>query len=183
MQKKIKKLSAILLSSVMAFGLAGGIVASKTRSEEPRVQAAASYSFSGDTLTFSNQGLSNGIQYKDHFTNGVYEVWFTGGGNTGKYYTSDSSIRIYKTESAVIHVQALGGADLESIKLTFVSENYGIASSSVVSVGSLSTGATSTWTGSANEVEFKLANDSGASNKQWRPKRNYCHCWWWWPCS
>lgn len=60
-----------------------------------QVKAEASYFFTGDTITFSQQGLENGKQYSDPFTNGTVSVQFGGGGNDGKYYTTGSGMRTY----------------------------------------------------------------------------------------
>ena len=119
------------------------------------VKAKASYSFSGDTLTFSNQGLENGVAYNEDFTNGIFKVNFPKGGNNGKYYTIGAAIRSYGGDS--FSVSAVdSNAKLASITLTFGS---GDSSNAItVNVGTYDKGS---WSGSANSVTFAVGGTSG----------------------
>ncbi len=92
MKKFWTKLVAIALGAVMALGI--GFVVSGANKAVP-VHAAASYSFTGDTIVFADQGLENGVQYTSAFTNSVTSITFSGGSNDGKYYTTGSGMRTY----------------------------------------------------------------------------------------
>lgn len=53
-------------------------------------------------------------------------VSITGGGNSGKYYTSGENWRTYQSESASITVSATSGCTISSVKITYASQNSGI---------------------------------------------------------
>ncbi len=119
------------------------------------VKAEASYSFSGDTLTFSNQGLEDTVAYNEDFTNGIFKVNFPKSGNNGKYYDNGAAIRSYGGKK--FSVSAVdSNAKLASITLTFGS---GDGSNAItVNVGTYDKGS---WSGSANSVTFTVGGTSG----------------------
>lgn len=85
------------------------------------------------------------------------------GSNTGKYYESGSTWRIYQNENPSITISAPNGKKIVSIKITYASDNTGIltkgetqiASGEVVSVNAIS-------------VEFSVGNTGTATNGQVR---------------
>lgn len=85
------------------------------------------------------------------------------GSNTGKYYESGSTWRIYQNENPSITISAPNGKKIVSIKITYASHNTGIltkgetqiASGEVVSVNAIS-------------VEFSVGNTGTATNGQVR---------------
>ena len=48
--------------------------------------------------------------------------------NTGKYYTGDSTWRIYQTENATLTITAAEGKTIASVKVTYLTKNTGILS-------------------------------------------------------
>lgn len=151
MNKKTLLLAGLALGCSMA--VAGVGVAVGATHEVTETKAAASYSFTGDTVTFANQDLSNQTAYNDPFTNGSWSVQFTSGGNNGKYYNTGSAIRVYGGGTFV--VSAVSGK-LATITLTFGS---GDGSNTITaSAGTYSSGS---WSGSAESVTFSVGGTSG----------------------
>ena len=67
---------------------------------------------------------ANGTQYATITIDNV-TLKASGGGNTGKYYTSGTQWRFYQNESAKLTVSVSSG-ELVSAKFTYVSQNTGI---------------------------------------------------------
>ena len=119
--------------------------------------AVASVGFAG-TITFSELGLENGVQYAEPFDGGDFTVTFGGGGNNGKYYTTGTAIRLYGDGTMTI---AAKSGTLTSITITYATgDTYKPAENSVVSTGSYDV-ETGIWTGNANEVVFTRPSGSG----------------------
>lgn len=151
MNKLFTKIASIAVGALMAIGVG---VAVGQKSEVRVVEAAASYTFSGNTVTFANQGLSNGVAYTDQpFTNGVFNVQFASGGNNGKYYNTGSAIRVYG--GGTFSVSAVSG-NLSSVVLTFGSGED--SNTITANVGTYSAGS---WTGSASSITFSIGGSSG----------------------
>ena len=111
----------------------------------------------GDYASANN--WTNGTQY---LTAMVDDVTFTaaGGGNTGKYYSSDQSWRFYANENATLTISVPSGNSLVSVIPTFTIKDNGIllfggetiASGTTVSV-------------SGEEVVFNFSQSSGNKGK------------------
>ena len=81
--------------------------------------------------------------------------------NTGKYYTSDSTWRIYQSESATLTIVAAEGYVIKSVKITYSSKNGGTLTFNGANV------ATGTAvTANASSVVLGTASTSGATNGQ-----------------
>ena len=76
------------------------------------------------------------------------------GNNTGKYYVSDSTWRIYQADAPVVTVKAAEGKTIKSVKVTFTVKNEGAFAigETIVSSGELITV-------DANSVSFTVIND------------------------
>lgn len=62
---------------------------------------------------------ANSTQYSSITLNDNVTATAVGGVNTGKYYTSDNSWRLYSNENATLSISANGGATLKSVALTY----------------------------------------------------------------
>ena len=162
-EKRMKKLftraAAIIMGISMAAGV--GVAIAAHGKEAATVDAEASYAFSGNKVTFANQGLSNDTQYPNDFTNAAsdntFKVNFTGGGNDGKYYTTGSGIRTYGGGN--VNVYALNDKVLTQVIFTFSGSSYA-APSNLISGYTLNS-AVGTWTGSASSITLTRASGSG----------------------
>ena len=126
---------------------------------------------SGDSTTISvNVGTyatannwSNGSKYTSIVLDSVVTASVgTGGGNTGKYYTSGNEWRYYQFESASIVIAVDDGYALDRVTFTYGVTNTGILldseDSTVASGSQISI--------SGQSVEFHVGNSSTASNGQ-----------------
>ena len=105
-----------------------------------------------ETITFSELGLDNGVQYSEPFDGGNFTITFGGGGNDGKYYTTGAAIRIYGGGHFTVYSENV----IEKIELTF---GAGDGSNAITTdVGTYENG---TWTGSSNSVVFTVGGTSG----------------------
>ena len=97
-------------------------------------------------------GWENGTKYSSFKLDSVVTITSNGGGNTGKYYETDESYRLYGTENASISISVSEGHTLKSIMVTYTSKDgcklKDLASGEVV-------GATS------NTMSFPLSQNSG----------------------
>lgn len=115
----------------------------------------ASVSWAQDvTVTFSELGLENGVQYKTLTADeGNVTFAFGNGGNDGKYYNTGAAIRVYggghMTVSSTTKV-------FKEIVLTFGS---GDGSNTITTDNG--TYSNNKWTGSANSVTFTVGGSSG----------------------
>ena len=113
------------------------------------------------TITFSDLGLENGVQYSDPFDGGDFTVTFAGGANDGKYYTTGAGIRVYGDGTMTI---AAKSGNLTQIVITYDGSNKP-TTNDVVNVGTYNN-STGTWTGEAASVVFTRPSGSG----HWRVK-------------
>ena len=105
-----------------------------------------------DTVTFSELGLSNGVQYT-MFNGTDCTLTFGDGANDGKYYDTGAAIRVYGGGHMTV---SSGTKTIEEIELTFGS---GDGSNDItVDGGSYSDGK---WTGSASSVTFTVGGTKG----------------------
>ena len=158
--KLFNKIATLLAGFSLAVG--AGVAAVANQQKVKKADAAAPYDFTGDTLTFASQSLSNGVQYDGTFTNGKVSVSFTGGGNDGKYYTTGSGIRTYG--GGAINVSINAAYLLTEVAFTWDGSNAP-ASDYTIDKGSYST-STKKWTGETNS--FVLSRNSGSGH--WRLK-------------
>ena len=67
----------------------------------------------------------NETQYKTVNINEFITATITGTTNSGKYYTSDRTWRLYETENSTLEVTASYGAIINSIKINYLAKNNG----------------------------------------------------------
>ena len=119
-----------------------------------------------ETISFKDitPALVNGTKYGDPFDGGNFTITFSGGDNDGKYYTTGTGIRLYNNTGTMV-IAAKDAHEISKIEFTFASDSYGPAADKfTVSSGSLTTGASAVWTGTATSVTIKRNDASG----QWR---------------
>lgn len=104
---------------------------------------------------------TNGTQYKSFKLDNNITIACTGGGNSGKYYTSGNEWRLYQTENAKFTVTAASGYILNSITVTYNITNTGILVYNNTQISS-----PATVTVSASTVEFSVGNSGTATNGQ-----------------
>ena len=110
------------------------------------------------TITFSELGLSNGVQYKNAFAiDANVTITFGGGTNDGKYYTTGAGIRTYG--GGYFTVAASNEGTIVEVACTWAGDSYK-PSSDVANPTGYST-STGKWTGSASSVTFSRPNGSG----------------------
>lgn len=126
---------------------------------------------SSGTITVSNtiadiadaNGWVNSTQYENINLDDVITATVSGGGNTGKYYTSGENWRIYQNENPTLVISAADGYTIKTVKITYTINNTGvltynnsnIASDSVVDVNAAS-------------IAFGVGNTGSATNGQVR---------------
>ena len=109
------------------------------------------------SVTFSQLGLENSIQYTDPFSlDENISVTFAGGTDDGKYYTTGSGIRTYGNGTITV---ASTTDNITKIVFTW-SGSYKPDSASVASVGTYAID-TGTWTGSAKSITLTRPSGSG----------------------
>lgn len=85
------------------------------------------------------------------------------GQNTGKYYTSDVSWRMYQADTTSIVVKAAEGKTITSVKITYISQNTGVLTQGTTQIES-----GSVVTVNANSITFGVGNSGTATNGQVR---------------
>ncbi|MBQ2187998.1 MAG: InlB B-repeat-containing protein [Bacteroidales bacterium] len=114
-----------------------------------------------ETITFSELGLENGVQYTDPFGTNI-SVTFSGGGNTGMYYNTGNGIRIYG--DGVVTITANGNT-VTNISTTFSGGSYCPSANTVWASNGTNTkitsGANASWTGTATSVTMTRPSGSG----------------------
>ena len=107
------------------------------------------------TITFSEKGLTNGLQYSDPFEiDANTTIVFAGGENDGKYYNTGSGIRTYGEGSMTI---ACPNGTISEISFTFSGDLYK-PTTDVATPAGYSNGK---WTGSASSVTLTRPSGSG----------------------
>ena len=109
----------------------------------------------------STNSWVNGTQYNKLKLDDVITATVSGGGNTGKYYTSGYEWRIYQTEAPSLIISAAEGKTIETVKITYNVSNTGVLTlnSSNISSGKIvSVNATS--------VTFGVGNTGTKTNGQ-----------------
>ncbi len=87
-----------------------------TRSEVTSFESSVS-------ANISEQGWTNGTKYTSLVLNGDITASVDGGSNSGKYYSTGTSWRIYSSEDGTLTITANSGCSLESVTLTFTGES------------------------------------------------------------
>lgn len=113
----------------------------------------------------SIKSWSNGTQYLEVILDSNITVTLTGGSNTGKYYSSGYTWRVYQNENPTIVVTATGNKKIVSVKITYDIDKTGtmtlnseqVASGTVVNVDKTS-------------VTFGVGNTGSVTNGQVRIK-------------
>ena len=110
----------------------------------------------------SKYGWSNGTKYSTYALDDVISVSASTSGNNGKYYTSDTTYRLYQADKGTVTFSAAEGYEIVSIKVTYKLSNGGtlvyngtnVASNTLVEVG-------------AESIQFSLASTTaGTTNGQ-----------------
>ena len=104
---------------------------------------------------------TNGTKYTSFSLDANITVSCTGGGNSGKYYTSGNEWRLYQTETPQLIVTAADGYLLNSITVTYNVEKSGVL---VYNNTQISSPATVSVSGSS--AEFSVGNSGTATNGQ-----------------
>ena len=133
---KMRKIISLLLALVMVCSIIPMAVFAEGEATTVTVSVA-------DYATAKN--WSNGTQYASMEMDDVIAVTLTGGSNTGKYYDSDNTWRVYQNENPSITVAA-NGSTILSVKITYSTKDSGImtlngeniSSGTVVSVNAAS---------------------------------------------
>ena len=127
-------------------------------------QPSASTEASVSIATYaSSNGWSNGTKYTSLNVDSNITATVTGGGNTGKYYTSGNDWRFYQNEDPTLSITAADGYTIHSVKITYNISNTGI----------LKNGATEVTSGTevtvnAKSITFNVGNTGSATNGQVR---------------
>ena len=109
------------------------------------------------SITFKDEGLSNGVQYTDPFElDANTTITFAGGSNDGKYYTTGYGIRTYGNGTITI---ACTNGTISEISLTFSGNTYKPSTDVANPTGYSSS--TGKWTGNASSVTFTRPSGSG----------------------
>ncbi len=103
----------------------------------------------------------NGTKYTSFALDDNITISCTGGGNSGKYYTSGNEWRLYQTENPKLIVTAADGYLLNSITVTYNVSNTGILIYNNTKINSPATVAVS-----GSSVEFSVGNSGTATNGQ-----------------
>ena len=112
-----------------------------------------------------DNGWVNGTAYKSWSLDNVVTISCTGGGNSGKYYTSGEDWRLYQTENATMSIQTKAGYCLKSVNITYSIANTGILSdpnnNNITSGEDVSISGTTT-----TSVAYHVGNTKTATNGQ-----------------
>lgn len=126
------------------------------------VKSSGSTTVSVSISTYaSGHSWSNGTQYTSITMDSNVTVTVSGGGNSGKYYTSGSEWRLYQTESASLTISA-GTKTLSSVTVTY----------NVSNTGTLKNGSTTVSSGTAiddinaSSITLNVGNTGSATNGQ-----------------
>ena len=100
-------------------------------------------------------GWENSEKYSSFEMNADITVSSTGGINTGKYYTSNSSWRLYQNETPAITISAAEGKTIASVTLHYIRKNTGILTYGETQIVSGTVVAVD-----ANSVTFSVGNSN-----------------------
>lgn len=117
------------------------------------------YSVADNASSFTNSAqVTNPLALDENI-----EFSYTGGGNTGKFYSNGNNIRIYQNENPTVTITAKDGFKIVSVTITYTNSNNGvltldgsnIASETLVDVN-------------GSSVTFNVGNTGTATNGQVR---------------
>lgn len=113
----------------------------------------------------ADKGWTNGNKVENPFTlDEVISVSYTGGQNTGKYYDTDSNIRIYQGEDPTVTISAADGYVITSVTISYISNKTGTLVYESANIAS-----DQTITLNAASITFNVGNtDSSVTNGQVR---------------
>ncbi len=112
------------------------------------------------SVTMANNGWTNSTKYTTLALDGNITASVTGGGNTGKYYTSDNTWRIYQNENPTLTISAASGT-IKSVKIT-----YTISNSGTLKLNGSNVKSNDVVTVNAASVTFNVGNTGSATNGQ-----------------
>ena len=127
------------------------------------ILAVGVWGASPETLNIGTYATANSWSDATQYTSataGIVTFTATGGGNTGKYYTTDDTWRFYANESATLTVSVPAGNTLTSVTMTYSIKDNGIvqySSSTCTSGSAVSVSGTS--------AEFAISQSSGSKGK------------------
>ena len=162
MNKKTLKIAGWALGLSMAVaGIGAAVGASFAEDTNHMVANADSCSVNISSYATTN-GWGNDTKYTTVNIDGNVTATASGGGNTGKYYTSGTNWRFYQTESAELTISA-AGYSIDSVTITFTVSNSGTLEYSGSAITSGEAVATS-----GSSVVFTVGNSNSATNGQVR---------------
>ena len=153
----------------------GVIACSSTGSVLEKSQGTDHFTYSGSAQNESRtieisiadyaaaNNWANGTKYTTITKDGI-TLTASGGGNTGKYYTSGNEWRFYQTESATLAIST-GDYELVSAKIEYSSQNTGVLKSGD---DNLSSGQEVAFGEGMHRASFAVGNSGSATNGQVR---------------
>ena len=112
------------------------------------------------TYSLSSTGWTNGTKYTSLEIDDIITASVTGGGNSGKFYTTDNTWRLYANENATLCIAASGEHTIESVAVTFSKSDNGVLKN-----GSTSINSGAVIPVSANSITFSVGSSSGTKGK------------------
>ena len=110
----------------------------------------------------SSNSWTNGTKYSSLSIDSNVTATVSGGGNSGKYYTSGNQWRLYQSENASITISA-GTKTITSVTITYSATNGGTLKNGTATVSS---GAAQS--PNASSVTYSVGNTGAATNGQVR---------------
>lgn len=122
------------------------------------------------TVTISGYASShswvNATQYTTVTIDSNITATASGGGNTGKYYSSGNDWRFYQNESATLTISASGGKTIKDVTVTYTVSNSGVLKKDATNISSGSKVSVN-----SSSVAFSVGNTGSATNGQVRVTR------------
>lgn len=112
------------------------------------------------TYSLSSTGWTNETKYTSLEIDDIITASVTGGGNSGKFYTTDNTWRLYANENATLCIAASGEHTIESVAVTFSKKDNGVLMN-----GSTSINSGAVIPVSANSITFSVGSSSGNKGK------------------
>ena len=137
--------------------------------EDPEVPGDTTYGYSYEKSESiadyaDANGWVNSTQYTSITLDDNITVTATGGGNTGKYYTSGENWRIYQNEDATITISTANSWVLSSVTIYYTINNTGVLTHN----GENITTGTEVAVNNTQSIEFSVGNTGSATNGQVR---------------
>ena len=94
---------------------------------KPETVGSAETTVTTQISTYADKNYwENGTKYTTVTLDGYITATATGSGNTGKYYESGETWRLYKSENATITISASNGCTINTVTITYDSEKNGV---------------------------------------------------------